>query len=61
MNERTKQLLQLMAEHNLSAAQVGELVGRSAQTVRTWRCGTTESKVIPAQTLELLALKVAAK
>lgn len=59
MHERTKRLRQLMAQHRLSALDVSKMVGRSEQTVRTWRCKSeNNSKVIPWQLLELLELKI---
>lgn len=57
MHERTKKLRALMAEHKLAPEQVGELLDRTPMTVRIWRCQTEDSKVIPAQLLELLELK----
>lgn len=48
-----------MRAHRLTAAQVGELVGRRKTTVRIWRVG--RERRIPANTLELLELKLAAR
>jgi hypothetical protein len=55
LSDRTEQLKDLMAEHDLSAADVGELLSRSVQTVRCWRC-QWDARTIPAHTL--LALRV---
>lgn len=60
MNERTKELIALMQEHNLSAADVGALINKSAQTVRVYRC-KSEDKIIRPNDLELLKFKLATK
>lgn len=57
MNDNTKKLRALMQQHHLSAADVGRMLGRSAQTVRGWRVKNTE-RPIPDNTLELLTLKL---
>lgn len=59
MTNRTEQLRELMAEHGLSAAQVGSLLDRSEQTVFIWRCAS-KGRTIPAHSLELLKSKVKA-
>lgn len=51
-----EKLLQLMADHRLSVAQVAELLGRSAQTVNEWRC--INAKNISDNNLELLEFKL---
>ncbi len=60
MSNRTEQLHQLMAEHGLTPKQVGELLNRSEQTVRIWRC-KDDKRQIPEHALELLQAKVAAE
>ncbi|USZ80578.1 hypothetical protein MQ4_50 [Serratia phage MQ-4] len=59
MDEKTKKLREIMAAHNLTNKAVGEILGRSDQTVRIWSCANG-GRVIPDALLELLALKVAA-
>lgn len=59
MHERTKQLHNIMAEHDLSCRDVGRLLGRTEQTVLIWRCKS--GKVIPTHQLELLELKLNAQ
>lgn len=49
-----------MRARKMTARQVGDMLGRSAQTVRGWRC-THEGRSIPAHCLELLNMKLAAK
>ncbi|QMP19214.1 hypothetical protein [Pseudomonas phage Persinger] len=58
MTTRTEQLHQLMAEHGLTPAKVGELLNRKPQTVRIWRC-KDDRREIPEHALELLRVKVA--
>lgn len=58
MTNRTEQLHQLMATHGLDAEKVGELLNRSEQTVRIWRCKDSKRQ-IPEHALELLKTKVA--
>lgn len=58
MNTRTKQLDALMKEHGLTARQVGEMIGRTAHTVRVWR-SKYEHRVIPEHTLSHLLVKIA--
>lgn len=59
-NPRTIELHQLMDTHRLKAREVGELLGRSASTVRIWRVDGG-ARAIPAQALELLRLKLQAR
>lgn len=56
--ERKRELNRLMRERNMTARQVGDLVGATPKTVRNWRSSTDRG--IPAQTWELLQLKIAA-
>lgn len=56
MTNRTEQLHQLMATHGLNADDVGELLNRSPQTVRIWRC-KDDKRQIPEHALELLKAK----
>lgn len=56
MTNRTEQLHQLMATHGLTAEKVGELLNRSPQTVRIWRC-KDDKRQIPEHALELLKAK----
>lgn len=56
--ERTKRLREIMRKHKLKAADVGRILDRSAQTVRSWRCAY-EERAIPATSLRLLELEVA--
>jgi hypothetical protein len=60
MNSKTDQLIKLMDVHKLTAAQVGALLGRTAGTVRIWRC-KSDNRTIPATALELLAFKLNTK
>jgi hypothetical protein len=55
--ERTKRLRKLMKKHKLDASDIGRLLGREAQTVRSWACEYPE-RTIPAPMLELLELKL---
>lgn len=57
MTNRTEQLHQLMLTHGLSIDRVGELLNRSPQTVRIWRC-KDDKRQIPEHALELLKTKV---
>lgn len=59
MDERTKRLHDIMAQHDLSCRDVGRILGRTEQTVLIWRCKS--GKNIPAHQLELLALKLNAQ
>lgn len=56
MTNRTEQLHKLMAERGLTTEQVGELLNRSPQTVRIWRC-KDDKRQIPEHALELLKSK----
>lgn len=56
MNERTARLHEIMRTRRLNSPDVGEMLGRSSQTVRMWRC---ESKIIPEHTLLALEQAVA--
>lgn len=60
MHERTKQLDALMRDHDLTARDVGEMLGRTAHTIRVWR-SSYEARVIPVIALELLKFKLAAR
>lgn len=53
------ELDRIMAQHGLTARQVGDVVGRKPHTVRQWRANVG-GRGIPAQTLELLRLKIGA-
>lgn len=57
MHTRTKKLRQLMKDHDLTAVTVGGIVGRTHQTVRTWRMESTP-RPIPKNTLRLLELEL---
>jgi transcriptional regulator with XRE-family HTH domain len=57
MDNRTARLRQLMQRHNLSAADVAEILGRTAQTVRVWRCDNEQT--IPADALRVLEFTLA--
>lgn len=56
--DRTAQLKDLMAEHDLKAKDVAELLSRSVHTVRCWRC-QWDARVIPEHTLIALRAKLA--
>lgn len=53
----TSRLIRLMDEHKLTAKEVAQMLGRSAKTVRMWRC--VSEPEIPGNLLELLELKLA--
>lgn len=55
MNKR-KKLISLMAEYNLKAKDVAEMLGVDANTCRIWR--SVSPKNIPDKKLELLELKL---
>lgn len=59
MNERTKQLRQIMADHKKSDKDVGELLERTPMTVKIWRCAS-DGRTIPKHSLELLKAKLGA-
>jgi transcriptional regulator with XRE-family HTH domain len=52
----TQRLRELMTEHSLSPEAVAKLLGRSAQTVREWRCANANN--ISDNNLELLEFKL---
>lgn len=58
MTTRAEELRQLMADNNLSVADVAELLTRKPMTVRIWRCATGK-RAIPQHSLDLLKLKLA--
>lgn len=58
--ERTETLKKIMADNKLLAKTVGALIGKSAQTVRTYRCAGGH-RVISPEHLRLLELELAAK
>lgn len=58
MTNRTEQLHQLMLTYGLSIERVSELLNRSPQTVRIWRC-KDDKRQIPEHSLELLKAKAA--
>jgi DNA-binding Xre family transcriptional regulator len=60
LHERTLRLRELMKKHRLSASDVADMVGRSEATVFVWR-SAGDHRVIPANTLELLELKLAGR
>lgn len=57
--QRTTVLLEIMRKHKLSAADVGGLLERSAQTVRAWRCKNA-GRIIPVNELKLLQATIKA-
>jgi hypothetical protein len=59
MNARTAELRQLMRTHQLTAREAGKLIGRTAQTVRNWRCRTDDARTIPEHTLAVLKQRIA--
>lgn len=56
-SSNTERLKKLMSDHRLKAPDVAKLIGRSAHTVRVWRC--VNDNVIPDAMLEFLELKIA--
>jgi hypothetical protein len=58
MDNRTAELDRLMRDNNMTARQVGCLIGRTPKTVRNWRGSV--GRTIPAQALDLLRTKIAA-
>ena len=60
MNPRTEKLRELMRSHQLTAADVAKILGRSVSTVRIWRCKNS-SRIIPETALRLLELELSAK
>jgi hypothetical protein len=59
MNDRTKKLRALMEAHNLDSAAVGNILGRTAQTVRVWCCANEQT--IPKDALRVLEMTLAAR
>jgi plasmid maintenance system antidote protein VapI len=55
-DQRTERLFKVMESANLSTHDVADILGRSDQTVRIWRC---EAKIIPEHTLHFLETHVA--
>lgn len=53
MNQQTRRLREIMETHQLSAEDVAQILGRSATTVRIWRC-RDERRSIPALALRVL-------
>jgi hypothetical protein len=60
LHENTEKLHRLMKQHKLNAPQVAAMLGREPNTVRVWRVKDT-SRVIPDDTLKLLAVTLAEK
>ena len=58
MTDRTTRLKDLMVEHKVTPQQVGKLLDRSTQTVRSWRC-QWEARTIPPHVLAVLEMKLA--
>lgn len=58
MNQRTARLRALMTTHKLKAADVGDILDRTAQTVRVWR-SEYEARTIPADALKVLEMTLA--
>lgn len=57
MHERTIKLRALMDKHRLKCPAVARLLHRANGTVRIWRT-ENDSRVIPAEVLELLEFKL---
>lgn len=55
----TQRLKELMAQHGLSITEVAQILGRSAQTVKEWRCQNAHN--ISDNNLKLLELTLAAR
>lgn len=55
-NPRTKELLKIMRDHELTQAAVSRLVGCARNTVHYW---LKEKPVIPGNRLRLLKLEIA--
>jgi hypothetical protein len=60
MDHRTETLRKLMSAHKLDCAAVGEILGRTAQTVRVWRC-RYDQRTIPSDALKVLQLTLDAR
>jgi hypothetical protein len=59
MDDRNEELRNIMRDHKLKPRDVARLLGRQPITVRIWLCqGPKTNRVIPAETLELLKLKL---
>jgi len=52
---KTKELLDIMRRHDLTARRVGQLVGRSRQAVKRW---TGEFTIIDQSMLDLLKYRL---
>lgn len=61
MHPRTKRLRELMDAHKLTSGQVARLLDRSPLTVRVWRVMASDTRVIPADALQVLELTMAAR
>lgn len=62
MDNRNDELREIMRANKMRVRDVAELLGRQPITVRIWLCqGAKTDRVIPAETLELLKLKLAAQ
>ncbi|WOH61936.1 hypothetical protein [Bradyrhizobium sp. BWC-3-1] len=62
MDDRNEELRNIMREHKLKTRDVARLLNREPITVRIWLCqGEKTTRVIPAETLELLKMKLAAQ
>lgn len=55
--KRTQRLRHLMDAHQVTADEVGTLLGRTGQTVRVWRCAD-ESRTIPRDALDVLEVRL---
>jgi len=60
MHARTEELRNIMAQNNLKAPAVAEILVRETNTVRIWRCKQTK-RVIPEDALRVLKMKMALK
>jgi hypothetical protein len=62
MDDRNEELRDIMRANKLKVRDVAKMLGRAQVTVRIWLCqGPKSSREIPAETLELLKLKLAAQ
>lgn len=59
--DRTNRLRNLMAEHKLNSLEVGAILKRSPQTVRSWMSVAYEDRAIPERILRLLELELKQK
>jgi phosphoribosylformylglycinamidine (FGAM) synthase-like enzyme len=55
--KRTERLREIMAQHKLSAADVGEILDRQAQTVRSWSSKYVH-RAIPQHALTALEVEL---